>query len=191
MKAPRFCEMSGNATRTSDTRQHIRNVGNYSPNERHDNTSETSETTLNKRHTVTSPKRRKRLTERAIHGNVSETSERLTERATHGNTSPKRRKRLTERETHGNTSPKTSGTTYRASDTRQHISETSGTTHRTSDLWQRISETSGTAHRTSDTRRHTSGDLHPHLLTVVLEENSCETQSCCSCCLGVRDLSDV
>ena len=106
MKAPRFCEMSGNATRTSDTRQHIRNVGNYSPNERHDNTSETSETTLNKRHTVTSPKRRKRLTERAIHGNVSETSERLTESATHGNTSPKRRKRLTERETHGNTSPK-------------------------------------------------------------------------------------
>ena len=153
MKAPRFCEMSGNATRTSDTRQHIRNVGNYSPNERHDNTSETSETTLNKRHTVTSPKRRKRLTERAIHGNVSETSERLTERATHGNTSPKRRKRLTERETHGNTSPKTSGTTYRASDT-QHISETSGTTHRTSDLWQRISETSGTAHRMSDLWQH-------------------------------------
>lgn len=154
MKAPRFCEMSGNATRTSDTRQHIRNVGNYSPNERHDNTSETSETTLNKRHTVTSPKRRKRLTERAIHGNVSETSERLTESATHGNTSPKRRKRLTERETHGNTSPKTSGTTYRASDTRQHISETSGTTHRTSDLWQRISETSGTAHRMSDLWQH-------------------------------------
>jgi hypothetical protein len=79
------------------------------------------------------------------------------------------------------------GTTYRTNGT-PHTSPkrrgplTERTTHRT-----HVSETSGTTHRTNGTPQHISEDLHAHLLTVVSEENNCETQSCCSCWLGVRD----
>lgn len=72
----------------------LRNVGKRYPNERH---------------TATHPKRLKRLTERATHGNTSpKRRKRLTERVTRGNTSPKRRERLTERATHGTNISETS-----------------------------------------------------------------------------------
>ena len=76
---------------------------------------------------------------------------------------------LTERTAHRNTSPKC----------REPLNER--TAHRTR-LRNVRNQSPNERHM-----QHISEDLHAHLLTVVVEENNCETQSCCSCLLGVRD----
>ena len=105
-------------------------------------------------------------------GNTSpKRRELLTERTAHHNASPKRPEPLTERATHRNTCPKRSEPlTERA--TRGIISKTSGTTHRTN----------GTRQAT-----HLRRPACSLADGCFRRKKNCETQSCCTCCLCVRD----
>jgi hypothetical protein len=173
MKTLRFCEMSGTNTGTND-------AGN------------------------TSPKRPELLTERTAHHNASpKRPESPKERHTMSlrnvrNHSPSERHTTTRLRNVRNYSPNERHTTTRLRNVRNHSPNERHTATRVRNVRNHLPNERHTAsspkrpepltERTEHGRQHISEDLHAHLLTVVLEEKkNCETQSCCTCCLCVRD----
>ena len=97
----------------------------------------------------------------------------------------------------------TSGTTHRTNGTPQHVSDTSWTTERTTrrNTSPKRAEllTERTAHRSTSPKRpepltertaHHNTSQKTCMITywrLIQKEKNCETQPCCTCCLGVRD----